>query len=701
MSIDCPSCLTPNPDGAMMCMSCGTPFASASGQPSQISLHLPPGTTLKKGQFQIEKTLGEGGFGITYKGKDLLNSREVAIKEFWWAEKFVRQGVTVMWSSSVPPQQQREQLEKFSEEARVLQKCQHLNIVRVYDWFSENNTAYMIMDLILGKSLLKILEENKRPLEENRVIKYFIQVADALKVVHRNNLLHRDIKPDNIMINQQDNAILIDFGNAREFTAGKTGNMTTTLSRFYAPLEQYASKGKRGPATDFYALCASMYEMLTGQLPEEATARVASDTLIPPRQTCPQISQHIERVILAGMRVRIEDRFQTADELIDALNGKFVSPSLRRSRELVQQNKLAEAISAYEQCLRNEPNNGEAAVELAIVQIYLNEAQAEIAAQKAIQLQPNDGRAYGVLGLINCRKSNWPEAIRQLQQAAKLSPYEAWIKANLAWALAKSGNWQQAEIEINNAVKIDNNSPFILGIQAWILANQQQWKSVIRAARPAITKSKQSPNSNELQIQRWVYPCLTIALDKAVVTQQATDVERCIQEFITQVPDSSFVWGIKGWKQAIQGLWGDALSSFEQAKRQGQPPAWVWLNLAITYEYLQNIQSAIQTYETYNQKFPLNPFSLFRLGTLLGRQQEWISARSYLEKSIQLKSDYAEAYHNLGWVLFNIKNPDGQIKNYREVLSAYKTATDLYAQQQKYALSQIINQAFQAIDISL
>jgi len=106
-----------------------------------------------------------------------------------------------------------------------------------------------------------------------------------------------------------------------------------------------------------------------------------------------------------------------------------------------------------------------------------------------------------------------------------------------------------------------------LGLQAWIAVNQQQWKPAIRAARQAITKSKQTNPNNSQELQRWVYPCLTIALDRAVVTKQARDVERCIQEFTTQVPDSA-LWGFKGWKQALQDLWADAIPSFEQATRQ-------------------------------------------------------------------------------------------------------------------------------------
>ena len=143
------------------------------------------------------------------------------------------------------------------------------------------------MDFITGKPLSKILEE-EGPLPMQRVKRYLLQLSAALTIVHGAKLLHRDIKPENILIDGQDRAILIDFGATKEFIAGQTRQMSVTLTRGYAPLEQYSYKAKRYPATDIYALCASMYELLTGQLPAEATDRISSETLVPPRQFTPR-----------------------------------------------------------------------------------------------------------------------------------------------------------------------------------------------------------------------------------------------------------------------------------------------------------------------------------------------------------------------------------------------------------------------------
>ncbi|NEO14309.1 MULTISPECIES: serine/threonine-protein kinase [unclassified Moorena] len=698
MSITCIVCGHINTGSNNYCTSCGAAL-EFEDTVSSSAYHLPAGTLLRQSHYRIEKVLGEGGFGITYQGIYLPNSAKVAIKELW-PEKAARIGKTITWPPSIAPIDRQRQLHKFQLEASYLQKCPHPNIAQVYDWFEENNTAYLVMEFISGKSLYKILQQ-EGVLSEEKLKGYFIQVAEALKVVHSNQLLHRDIKPDNILIDHQDRAVLIDFGATKEFMAGQTREMSVTLSPGYAPLEQYSYRSKRWPATDIYALCASMYELLTGQLPAQATERAGSETLIPPRQLAAQITPQTEQVILTGMRMKVEERFQTAEELIDALKGKFVSPSQRKAWGLVKQGKLAEAVQAYQQCLTNQPNHGEAAVELALVQIHLNDAQAEVAAQTAIQLQPNDGRSYGVLGLVNCRKSNWSTAVKQLQKAADLAPQEVWIQANLAWAWGKLGNWQQAESAVSKALQIDSNCTFALGLQAWIYVNQQQWKRAIRTATQALFKSKQAQSRESQQLQQWIYPYLIIALEKAVVTRQSRDVERRIIEFTTQVPDSAVAWGLKGWKQAVQGLWPEALANFEQASQKADVPSWVSLNQGITQEHLQNSQGAIQTYQAYIQKFPSDAFALFRLGTLLGKVGQWAQARSYLEKAVQLKPDYAEAYHNLGWVLLNIRTVDGQVENFRPLLSAYRQASEFYLQQYQSELAGAIRQAFHIAGVEL
>lgn len=708
MPIQCPACLTDNPDGATRCSTCGyEPLDTSSSSPTTTTAiyHLPPGVLLKQGQYRIDNVLGEGGFGITYKGLNRQNNSLIAIKELW-AEKGARQNNNLIWPSSILPKEKQLQIRKFKLEASNQQKCQHPNIAQVYDWFEENNTVYIIMEFISGKSLYAILQE-EGILSENRIKKYFIQIAEALKVVHANNFLHRDIKPDNILINNQDRAILIDFGATKEFIAGQTRKMSVTLTQGYAPTEQYIYSAKRFKATDFYALCASMYELLTGKLPVESVERVnkvhegSSDPLIPPRKLNSNITELMDKVILTGMRINVGERFQTADDLIAALQGRFISPSQKKAQELVKQNKLNEAIQTYSQLLTSEPDNGAAAVELALVQIHVKDSEAEITAKNAVKLSPNDGRGYGVLGLVCCRKAQWIEAVQHLQQAARLSPREVWIQANLAWALGKTDNWQQAEIAVSHALKIDNDCTFALGIKAWIAANQQQWKTVRMNATPAIFKAKQKSLQDYKQLQEWLSPLLIMAIEKTIVTKQAKDVERRVNEFIAQNPHNAWGLGFQGWKKGMQGLWNDALTYFERANTMKNNSQWNLINHGITLEQLNDIPGAISVYESYLHQFKDSPFILFRLGTLKGKIGQWTPGLSHLENATQLKPKYAEAYHNKGWILLNMKNSDNEVEDIRGLLSAYRQAYQLYNEQNKTKLAQDIKQKFQIIGIEL
>lgn len=702
MPIKCPKCSAQNLDTSVTCAACSFPLSILSTPGYQ----LPPGTQLQQSRYIVEKTLGEGGFGITYKAIDTNISAEVAIKELC-PDKFTRLESNIIYPNSIPAQAREEQIQKFKAEAESLQRCIHPNIVRVYDWFEENNTAYLVMDFVEGKPLSRMLKtEGKLP--EIRVKNYFLQVADALKVVHSNNLLHRDIKPDNIIINSEDKAILIDFGAAREFMAGITKKMTAMLTPGYAPLEQYAHFGKRHPSTDFYAFCASMYHGLTGVIPLASPARMTADTLLPPRQIMPSISRHIEQIILTGMKLKPEERFQTADELIDALKGELISPSLRQGRELVKAGKIVEAISAYEECLAREPDNGLAAVELAILLMSDgSDRQAASAAYKAIELQPNDGRSYGVLGLINCRQANWQEAFSLLQRAAFLAPDESWIQANFAWALAKLGYWKKAEKTCDRALELDSNSSFALGLKGWILVKQNRWVESIRATRPAITKLKQFNNNYNLELQRWLYPCLTVAIDNALAGQSAPDVDRCIEEFLEQIPDSAFAWGYKGWKLASRDRWQEAIALLETATGQQEVPWWAFVNFGVACERVGRHDAAIDIYRQKLNRTSLDDsslgddFCLFRLGSLLGDRGQRSQARSSLEAAVKLNPNYAEAYHNLGWVLFHLLEPGEGYANFMEMRSAYLKAVELYELQHKFDLAKEIKRSFQLIGIDL
>ena len=259
------------------------------------------GTSLQNGKYVIENELGRGGFGVTYRAIHQSLNQVVVIK-------------TLRWPAN--DTEQAQQLQKFQAEARRLAQCQHPNIVNVTDFFIESGQPYLVMDFIPGQPLSAMVFPN-RPLTERLALNYVKQIASALQTVHRQGLLHRDVKPQNIMIDG-DSAILIDFGIARELTGGQTQTHTNLVSEGYAPLEQYLPKARRSAASDVYGLAATLYSAVTGQVPVASVLR-SHQPLTPPRQLNPNLSAGVEQAILQGMALDLAQRPQSMATLVKML----------------------------------------------------------------------------------------------------------------------------------------------------------------------------------------------------------------------------------------------------------------------------------------------------------------------------------------------------------------------------------------------
>lgn len=251
------------------------------------------GASLQNGKYTIQDELGRGGFGVTYRAiRHPLNQR-VVIKTLHY---------------SGPTLEQAQQLQRFEAEARRLAQCQHPNIVEVTDFFVEAEQPYLVMDFIPGQPLSALIFP-RRPLSEEWALHYIRQIAQALQTVHSQGLLHRDVKPQNIMINDG-NAILIDFGIARELVSGQTQTHTNLVSEGYAPLEQYLPKARRSVASDVYGLAATLYSAVTGEVPVASVVR-SHHPLTPPRQLNPHLSPDTEQAILQGMALKLAERPQS------------------------------------------------------------------------------------------------------------------------------------------------------------------------------------------------------------------------------------------------------------------------------------------------------------------------------------------------------------------------------------------------------
>lgn len=304
-----------NQDYETICRQCGSSLSSGNLIASPLAL--PPNTSLLGGKFIVFEVLGSGGFGITYKARDTKLNRIVAVKEYFPNFCSTRQGKTVVSVSK--SQDYIEGLRRFIDEAQLLARFNHPNIVHVYEYFQENNTAYIIMEFVEGQSLAKILE-SRRNISENEAINYALQICEALREIHNSNYLHRDIKPDNIII--KDGIVkLIDFGTARQFTWMKTSKMTTIITLGYAPLEQYSDKAKFGPYTDIYSLGATLYHMLTGEVPVTAIDRVNGVELKPPNELNRAVSKALSDLVMKMMEINAKQRPQNVEEVLNLLRG--------------------------------------------------------------------------------------------------------------------------------------------------------------------------------------------------------------------------------------------------------------------------------------------------------------------------------------------------------------------------------------------
>lgn len=290
-------------------------------QPQRKLPHiLPPGTVLKE-RYLVGNTLGQGGFGITYIGCDLLLDMRVAIKEYYpagYANRNVFSSTEVTVSNPQHSEFIDAGLDKFLREARVLAEFHDAEgIVDVRDFFRENNTAYIVMEYLDGITMQECIQE--KLIEPKLMVNLMTPVLDSLERIHAKQVIHRDISPDNIMLMRSGKLKLMDFGAARQVDFSNQKSMSVVLKTGYAPVEQYRPKGELGPWTDIYALCATMYVCITGMHPDNALERVFSDTLKWPREIGIPMTESMENVLKKGMAVPWKERYQSIAELREAL----------------------------------------------------------------------------------------------------------------------------------------------------------------------------------------------------------------------------------------------------------------------------------------------------------------------------------------------------------------------------------------------
>ena len=312
----CYGCFQEKPGDSPVCLHCGF-----SAEEEQSLLALPMGTVLH-GRYLTGRVLGVGGFGITYLSWDLVLEIKVAVKEYLPSGLATRHADRYQVVLTGRRREDYENgMERFLEEARILARLQGTpNIVSVQDHFRENSTAYFVMEYVDGMSLKAYLASQGGRIPCGQALTILQPIMEALTRVHALGLTHRDISPDNVSITSGGESKLLDFGAAR-FSSGGETSVSVILKHGFAPEEQYSSHGSQGPWTDVYAMGATLYRCITGELPPDSIARAHSDTLKKPSELGVSLPEGVEAAILKAMAVKAENRYPSMEAFLQALRG--------------------------------------------------------------------------------------------------------------------------------------------------------------------------------------------------------------------------------------------------------------------------------------------------------------------------------------------------------------------------------------------
>ena len=398
--IRCLNCMEIFDEVYGVCPHCGF----IPGSPPKEAYHLFPGTVLR-GRYIVGTTVGFGGFGITYRAWDKTLDKMVAIKEFYpngLVNRVPGEKTVIIYSGNRANEFENGKIRFLAEARNMAMFNTHPNIVNVYEFFEENNTAYIAMEFLKGMSFKQYIAAQGGKIGWQTAVSVVLSVLDGLKEIHRAKIIHRDVSPDNIFLVPTDDGKdyrikLIDFGAARFASGEEEKTLSIILKPGYAPPEQYRSKSRQGPWTDLYAVGAVLYRAITGIMPEESVNRMVEDHLKPPIEIVPEVPQYLSDSIMRAMALNQELRFQNVDQFREAIQNKAKVRSV--SGEL-KRRKTIRGVSIAGICLVV------LAASAVCVQIYRGKQQAlyNIEAQLTVSMPDLNGekeeqvQAAGVLG---------------------------------------------------------------------------------------------------------------------------------------------------------------------------------------------------------------------------------------------------------------------------------------------------------------
>lgn len=320
MNKRCFACFKEYDSAFQVCPHCGCVEIVTSKEP----IHLVPGTVLAD-RYVVGQAVGSGGFGIVYSAWDMKLETVVAVKEFFVSRLVTRaEGMKDLIVTKKSQEEYEYRKERFLAEARNMAKFgAHRSIPNVFEFFEENNTAYIVMELLRGEVLKEYLYRSGGKLDIDLALMITNEVGEALKSLHEQNIIHRDVAPDNIYIcsGKEIRIKLMDLGAAK--LADSTDEVIDIILKpGYSPTEQYDNSKNIGPWTDVYALGATLYMMLTGIKPDESTNRKIKDEVVPPHEINPLVSENLSNAVMKAMAIEKHMRFKTVQEFLSAINGE-------------------------------------------------------------------------------------------------------------------------------------------------------------------------------------------------------------------------------------------------------------------------------------------------------------------------------------------------------------------------------------------
>lgn len=289
---------------------------NAKGPPPRVPLA--PGSFLKGGAYQIAEPIGQGGFSLTYLGHEGSRRLPVAIKEMF-PVGCVREGLRIVPANNWDAASFKDALESFVGEGKLLERFNHPGIVKVYALFEENGSAYLVMEFLQGESLSQGLQR-RGAMNQEQALEVARQVGESLQIVHSGGLIHSDVKPENVIRTEDGRLVLLDFGVSRGYLSSKSAKVSmVAVSPGYSPPEQYVRTKTLTPASDIYALSASLFHLLTQRMPPDAVSRRRGAPLPPLVELNPTVSNRFWQAIEVGLHEEPDERFDTVKDFMEML----------------------------------------------------------------------------------------------------------------------------------------------------------------------------------------------------------------------------------------------------------------------------------------------------------------------------------------------------------------------------------------------